>query len=490
MKTARLVLVASLALSVLPLHAFAGGFEIPGWGSRAMSRGAAFSVLADDLTAVQYNPGGLTRQSGTQILINHNTMWMPASFTRTISNIDDTLGVKPDGNPDPLAPASNQKEVFALGGALMLASDFGLEDWNFALSVSGPNSFGGRSFPVQGGQRYMLTETELLLIYYGASIAYGKKDSFGIGLTAAYVDVPLAKFSMVVDGTPNADAAPTPYYNDYDMENTLDLTDHASWTLIVGGWWRIIPELEVGLSGRVVPINLNLKGDVKLREITGQPITAVDKITPENIQAQLDMVMPPTLNTGLRYRHLSHDREVFDIEVNYVYEAWSMLKAYDVSVTGIVHIDPLLDVPNFSEKVSAVTIDKRWKDTHSVRLGGTWNAIEDTLSVSMGGFWESAAVPLNYSNLDFLSFQRFGVGGGFRYSFYGVDLNVAYMFVHQEDRTVDENYGKVFQVRPLKPCSAPENCGELTGVPANAGKFESAYHQLNVSMALHFDQWF
>jgi hypothetical protein len=479
MKIGRLVLLPTLMLLCLPLHARAGGFEIPGWGSRAMSRGSAFAVLADDLTAVQYNPGGLSRQSGTHILLNHNTMWMPATFTRAPSVMDLKGGATPDGT-NPLAPASNQNELFALGGALMLSSDLGSEDWHFALSISGPNSFGGRKFPVQGGQRYMLTETELLLIYYGASAAYGKKDSYGIGLTAAYVDVPISKFSMVVDGTP-APGQPTPYYNHYDQENTLDLTDHLSWTLIAGAWWRIVPELEVGISGRLVPINLDLKGDVKLQDIPGQVIPA--KVTGQNLKAELDLIMPPTLNAGFRYRHLSESREVFDIELNYVYEAWSMLKAYDVSVSGSVNIGAPI---NSDIDVQSLTIDKRWKDTHSVRLGGTWNAVEDVFSVSMGGFWESAAVPLNYTNIDFMSFQRMGLGGGFRWSFSGVDLNVAYMFVHQEDRTVTEKNGKVFQVRPLFPCSEGNNCAGLTGVPANAGKLESAYHQLNASVGYHF----
>ena len=84
MKFGRLMLLPTLMLLCLPSHAYAGGFEIPGWGSRAMSRGSAFTVLADDLTAVQYNPGGLSRQSGMNILLNHNTMWMPTTFIRAI----------------------------------------------------------------------------------------------------------------------------------------------------------------------------------------------------------------------------------------------------------------------------------------------------------------------------------------------------------------------------------------------------------------------
>ena len=87
------------------------------------------------------------------------------------------------------------------------------------------------------------------------------------------MDVPVSKFSLVVDGTP-APGKPTPYYNPYDEENTLDLTDHLSWTLIAGAWMRIVPELEIGISGRVVPINLDLKGPITLQSIPGQDLPA------------------------------------------------------------------------------------------------------------------------------------------------------------------------------------------------------------------------
>ncbi|MFT7623889.1 MAG: hypothetical protein ACI9WU_003074, partial [Myxococcota bacterium] len=129
-----------------------------------------------------------------------------------------------------------------------------------------------------------------------------------------------------------------------------------------------------------------------------------------------------------------------------------------------------------------------WKDTHSVRLGGTVNAVEDTFWVSLGGFWESGAAPNNYSNLDFPSFDRFGFGGGIRLKGYGLDLNIGVLHVIQETRDVEELFAKQFQVRPISPC--PENCDEIIGVPVNAGKFESSITQFSMSLGMHFDEWF
>jgi long-subunit fatty acid transport protein len=323
-----------------------------------------------------------------------------------------------------------------------------------------------------------------LLIYYSLGVAYGKDDKYGFGLTAQYVDVPVSKFGLIVDSA--AAGKPTPYYNTYDLESTLDLKDHASWTVLMGGWWRVSDSFDLGISGRVVPVNINLKGKVSLDKVNAE---FPGDLTLTGGDAALDIVMPMTTRAGVRYRHLSEGgRELFDIELDYVYEGWSSIEDYNVKLTGNVNLSSVHDEGELGESLKDLVLGKKWRDTHSVRLGGTWNAVPDSFSVSLGGYWESGAVPNNYSNLDFLSFERFGMGSGIRISGAGLDFNLSYLFVMQEDRVVDEKYGKVFQARPLAPC--PEKCGGLTGVPANAGKIESAYHQVNLGLVMHFDQWF
>jgi hypothetical protein len=63
-------------------------------------------------------------------------------------------------------------------------------------------------------------------------------------------------------------------------------------------------------------------------------------------------------------------------------------------------------------------------------------------------------------------------------------LTVGYMHIFQEDREVTEVAGKALQQRPLSPC--PEGCGGLTGVPANAGVFESSYDVLGLGLDVDF----
>ena len=484
MKVFRIALLALLFVGLTQAPVFAAGFELPGFGSRSMGRGAAFVALANDPTAMFHNPGGLSKLVGTQLMINHNLVWAPITFTRAKSLM---AGADAADEETALQPVSNGEELFPLNGSLFVVSDFGLDDWTFGLGVFGPNAVGKRSFPINGGQRYMLTRTEMLEIYYSLAVAYGKKDKYGFGITAQYVDVPLSKFSLVVDSTPGGQ--PSPYYNAFDLESTLDLSDRSSWTLLMGGWWRVSQALDLGVSGRVVPINLNLKGKVQLSKVSENfPGT----LTLLGGDAAMDITMPVTARLGARYRHITDGgQELFDLEIDYVYEAWSSIEDYEVKLDGSLNLGEPTHGPvetDPGEALQDLTLGKKWRDTHSIRVGGIYNVIPSTLGLSLGGFWESGAVPNNYSNLDFLSFDRIGMGSGVQYSGNGFDLNLSFLYVMQEDRTVDERYGKVFQARPLAPC--PEQCDGLTGVPANAGKIESDYYQLNMGLVMHFDQWF
>lgn len=484
MKTGRATLAASVVLAFIAQDARAGGFEIPGFGSRGMGRGAAFAVLADDLSALLINPGGLSRQKGTTLQLNHNLIWHHAEFTRvaTLMNDDFDAASRP---ADPLATVENGKTLFPLGAMLGLASDFGLEDWVFALHISGPNAVGVVDYPTHGGQRYMLTSMEMLLIYYTAAAAWGKEDTFGIGVALSYAHLPVSNFGLIVDG---GGGEPKPYFSNFDLDSTLELADQTGFTATVGGWWRVIPQLEVALAARIVPVYLNPEGTVELTVPQGQSFPG--EIELRGGTAALEITLPIVVRTGLRYRHLGKgDREIFDIELDFVYEAWSSIESYDIDLEGdaIVTLETGGEKSEVTTPLSDLKIEKRWRDTYSVRLGGTWNAVEDLFSLSLGGFWESGAVPNNYSNLDFTSFDRYGVGGGIRFTFYGIDLNVAYLHVFQEERDVTEEFGKVFQARPLSPC--PSNCSGLDGVPANAGHFKTSYDMLNMSLTLHFDQW-
>jgi long-chain fatty acid transport protein len=465
-----------VAATLAPANTYAAGFEIPGLNAFALGRGTAFAVRADDPSAIAYNPGALSRQRGNAVLYTHTLIHSRESFTRAPTLVDQSKSVpESDWPADPLAKSENDKPLFALGASVFATSDFGLDGWTFGVGVYGPSAAGNKSFDVNGGQRYQLTDFEALMIYYSLAVAYGG-DNWGVGATLQYASMPQTRMELVVDAA-TSNTPFNPYFASNDVVAFIDLKDPFAFSAIVGGWFRPIPSLEVALSGRVMPVTFDTSGDFGIYNTPSQSTFTDAQLAVENSGARMRLSLPPTATLGLRYMHLdANGEELFDIEANLVYEAWSVIERFDVRLDGTIKL--FVDAP-----APDVVIEKRWRDTLSARLGGTFNAVPGLLGLSLGGYYEQGATPNGYEYLDFMSFDRFGVGAGVRLSFSGLDVNVAYNRVFQEDREVDERFAKVYQQRPLDPC--PDQCGGgagYPGVPSNAGLFESGYNLVALSL--------
>lgn len=473
----------ALGLLTISGQAVASGLEIPEQGARSVARGGAWVAKASDASAAIHNPGALVLIDGLDILYSHNLIWHHATFTRSPSQLPDN---SPFPEQDPFAPVENETPFFGLGASFSAA--YGFDDWTVGISAYGPNSTGALKYPVTGGQRYMLTELEALMFYTGASVAWGGKD-FGIGTTIQLAWMPSMRYSLVVDGVPPAanDARVpetlSPYASDWDVEATLAVDADPVPTAIVGAWWRPRHDLEIGLSGRVIPIVFEAKGDIELANVPGQAVYNETQLAVTDSSAALDVPLPLTARLGMRYVYREAGAEVFDIELDVVWEGWSAIDAFDADLEGRINLAG-------GAPVEDVSIQKRWRDTFSVRLGGTYAVLPGNLALSAGAYVEQGASHPRYTHLDFLTTDRLGLGAGFEVVLLDdpdglqLDLIAAYNHVFQEDRTVREQDGKVIQQRPIAQC--PESCAGYTGVVANAGTFESSFDQVSFAINARF----
>jgi len=462
---AGLVAVAGLAVGALagaPTRARAGGFEIPDRGARALGRGGATVASVDDPTAVHYNPGALARQRGTRFLYNHSLVFHDARFQR--APLSDAWG-EDAGTTFP--EARNDRSLFPLGLFAALTTDFGLEHWTFGASVYGPHGVARHDYPEYGPQSFMISDMDVLMAYYGLTAAWSLRDVFGIGVTAQYVDLIRMRYSLVVDATFTPGLDPVPSADRTQITAELDLKDRTGGTAIVGLWGRPHPRVELGLAGRVVPVVLRAEGTMAV----DQPTLITD-----DIRVSFPFTLPATVRGGVRYLHDTGTRTWFDLELAAQWENWSTFDAYDIEIDGRIS----------GQDVDDFRLDKQWRDTVSLRLGGDVHVIPDHLTLRAGGYWESATVPNAYSHLDFPAFMRVGLGGGLSVGGRGVYGTVGYLHVFQPPREVSELDGKTFQQRPLRPC--PDRCGGVSGVPANAGTFTSRYDILNLGIELRFGE--
>jgi long-subunit fatty acid transport protein len=228
-----------------------------------------------------------------------------------------------------------------------------------------------------------------------------------------------------------------------------------------------IDHFELGASFRI-PFEANTKGSASMSlppSMSGMEIEATG--------ASLKTRMPPSLRTGLRWFFGPREDEKGDVEVDFVWEGWSVVKNF---------------FSTFSTNLGTLTFDvpHYYKDTYSVRAGGAYNLKlgrlkDQRLALRAGFFWESAAAPMQYTRLDFDAFDRFGATVGAGYTWRGITFNLAFAYIYMPTRNVTDS-----KVTPIYPPEFAPPAG--TEAIIGNGKFESRMWVLSLGAAVSFNE--
>jgi long-subunit fatty acid transport protein len=489
-RTRRSLLLFQVLLSVSVARlAHAGGYYSGTQGARAGGRAGAFTAKADDLSAVIFNPAGLAHIETNLLQLSNRFSYNEVEFTRA-STLD--WGNLQDGAAPPVdfATARNQQPWQLLDPLLGAASKFGLQDWAFSLVVFAPAGASRAAFPVEGGQRYLMVSREAIILNYSATAAYKYQDKWGLGASLQWIHVPRLRYSLVIDAN-QFRARANPVSSELDMHATTTGSDPFTLNAVLGAWYRPVPSLELGISGQVIPSQIQttstlaidpvrpeVTGDVQLRR-GDQPANDV----------RVTLPLPVTARAGIRYRKLDGKNERFDVELDVAYEAWSRVKRFSLDSNGIQAslLGQVLDV-------GAIEIEKHWRDTMSVSLGGDFALVPNLCTLRAGLFYESAVAPRAYANVDFVGGQQLGGAVGASLQLAKVELALAYEYRVQPSFTVSEEDARVYQEVPGSQCRAPftdpNTCEEhYLGQPApavNAGKYAAYSHAASVEALYRF----
>ena len=489
-----------LAFAVLlsPCPARGGGFDVTVLGARGIGRAGAITASVDDLSALEHNPAALARIRGTRSLLAVSPILSQMKYRRApIYDWSRATSSKPPPAVH-YEEIENELRVFPMAGALFgVGSDLGISDWVFAVGVHGPNAVGHTRYPEDGPQRYQMIERDILLASYSLAAAWSRYDWLGIGLSLHWIDVARNRLVMVVD----ADSVTSGVYPDaspYDLEVTLDTADRASFSATLGAWLRPIPCIEIAVAGRVLPTPIETEGKIELQGrgdlLHGKHFSTWSaqgqEMVPDD-RARLSFDYPTTARAGLRYLHRDGDRLLFDLELDLIWEGWSTMEGYRIDLPTMAKVDELgMEVP-----LQGIALDRNWQDVWGVRLGGELNLIDRVLWLRGGAFYETGAVPHDYSYLDFLSFDRLGLGMGLSVAYSGVRVDLAYLHVFNEPRAVSEAEGKMYQQRPASPCRAPytgKACDPhyqgQPGAVGNAGTYLSGYDVFGLGLELNWSE--
>jgi long-chain fatty acid transport protein len=469
--------------------AWAAGVEMGEQGAQATGRAGAFTVKADDLSAISFNPAGLARLRGTRLYLNDRITISDIEFrrARTLDWSEALAGV-------PLMVdfphVSNERPVFPLGLMAVVSSDFGWKSFTLAAGVFAPPGAGGASYPKNGPQKYMLTDWEINLLYYTLAAGWQVTDWFGVGASLQWVDIPRMQLTMVVDGNVTP-LAVNPKESMFDFAVRIRGEDHALFNAILGAWLRIAPRWEIAAAAQLLPMSPHIKGHMSVEPM--QMNLAEDDIALTKNGVPDDRVtfrfdLPMKVRGGVRYRYPAQGPELFDVELDVQYERWSVMDRF--------RLEANLTAELMGNRIDLGQIDitKHWRDTVAVRLGGDVRVIPERLWLRSGVFYETPAVRPAYAYLDFLSFQRVGLSAGATYRWHFLDLSASYTAVLQSILTLREDQARIYQQVPGSPCKPPytdpQSCDEhylgTPGVPVNAGTYRAYYHLFNLGIAATF----
>lgn len=477
-------LVLTLIAVCLPRHGIGAGFEYGPQGFHAVGRGGAFTAKADDPSAFYWNPSKLSLLRGTYLHYSHNFPQENLTFRRFPQENTAT------GRVFHFCPASEQLGFYPLNASFAITSDFGLEDFTFGLGIVGPSAIGKARFDdpeASGATRYSFLDMDITMMFITASGAWkyrhSGRDWFGFGVSLQYAMIPYLNYSLVVIGPAGPVNQNGPANTPVDLRARLKMKDLAGFTAIVGAFVRPVGNLEFAISSRVLPIRYNPSGDVWVEGVEGRHMIFTG-LKPVPVPASLHFTYPATVQLGLRYWFERSGREVGDVEVDFVWENWSQLKSFDIDFhKEKVEIEQLGYVARFKK----IVLPRNYKDTYSVRVGGEWNAVQKWLTVRAGGWWESAAQPNDFTNLDFPSWNRFGLAFGLSSEWRGIEIGLAYAHIFQQDRTVCPANAKIYQQVMQADGSVLTYEGRSPPYAVNAGKYSGSLDVLTIGLNIAFE---
>ncbi|MCP4606102.1 MAG: hypothetical protein GY847_37255 [Proteobacteria bacterium] len=510
------LLISGLVTSIA-ITASAGGIFIPDLGTVALGRGGAFVAKADDLTAMHYNPAGLSKSKGVNVLLGASLFDGNVDFLRMGTDQaadylliepqpDESLLIQIDNpgvdwsNADsqlyeapPFKSVSQETPIAVTAASLIVnwGDPFSIEGLSFAIGLLTPSANPKSKYPNDGPQRYSVREMNNMVLYpcMGVSFAFNRYIQIGAVFLSGMASVkkdfasrlqPAPRVTVLADGTFITDD----YHNEDaggDANFHISVKDWFMPTGTIGILSNPFDWLEIGATVKL-PVHMEAKGTVDFTA----PETDLSNAQLIKDGVTVKQHFPWIISAGVRYIH-----RLFDVEADFVWENWATYKemgsdnrsSVDLYGSGLPKDE--LDMPDLN-------IPKNWKDTYSVRLGGDVQVWPENITVRLGGYYQSDAHQDNHDtfSVDFPNAQQFGTGLGLTWhAFDFIDISGAYLHAFQKQVLVKEGIvqqpGRPFEELP-DPENPEENLQLMVGNVINNGQYDVNYNIFALSLEAHF----
>ncbi len=426
-----------LALLVCPLAASASGLYVPTVGVRASAMGGAFVGLADDYSAVHYNPAGIYQIRGFQATASLQDAVLLASREGTLR----FGGASGSAQPvvDALEATSEVNHYFVPGvyiymDAGSIADKFGICAYTLAdygVEWDGDKLYDDiinryNTLPDDpAGYRQVMGDPpdfESRVTGYVVSPVLAKRlsDKLSVGVTGHLL---VASLDLRDGGWFEISDEDSSKLYPYQTEEALTGTGYGA---TIGALYHVHPQISVGLTVRT-PMTVTLEGDIEV----DSPLAAA---VSERQSEDLDFTFPLWAAGGFAYRDFLFDGLTVTADVEWT--QWSEVTGFtrNLSTALPVYVEVLTDLD--------------WEDALGVHVGADYRLSRSTSIMFGYSSVEGLSTPETF---DFVMPQQahstFSFGFQQRQDRWTLDLGLVYYIgdtvnVAYEPRTGDYSQGK------------------------------------------------
>lgn len=307
----------------------------------------AFVAQADSVSAVHFNPAGLTQLKGNYIRVGNTTQAPRNSHTSTSGN-----------------ESQMQRQLFFIPN-LYFASDFGLENWRFGLGVTSPYGL-GTDWADDSFSRFQATESNTEFYQINPTVAYKVNDKLSVGVGIDYTKSYVSKHKRVNDTTG---------LGDFHLKGSDD-----GWGYNVGVLLKPWDRHSIGLSYRS-KIELTYKGHASLTNLDSGIYAA---LFPDTYITGLEskLTLPRSLAAGYAFK----PDEKWTIEVDCEWTDWTSVREDFVKWTDET-ISLRLDVLNADNPAA-----KDWHASLAYGIGAKYE-VNDKLTLRGGYLFVETPIP-------------------------------------------------------------------------------------------------
>lgn len=409
----------------LSTNIFASGFQINEHGSKAMGMGGAFAGLANDPSAIYFNPAGITQLTGTHLLGGTTLIFPTSTFRGPSPSITEYKQESQAFTPIHFDVTHQFNDKLFLG--------FGVGN-NYGLGTKWDKDWVGK---------YMAVETEIKTFFFNLVASYQiiPEISVGFGYVFTYGDVLIGRSQNL-----------SPFSGDAYIELSGNGTGSG---FTAGVLVQPTKALSIGLSYRS-QVTVEFEGDAAVTNAPSQ----FDKLIPKGaITAPL--TTPENITLGIAIKPLKD----FTFTADYQYVGWDSYDKLEVEFQD----NAFADANGNLRTISSV---RNYDNSFIARVGANYQ-YSNVLDFTAGFLYDSNPVSDERLDPTLPDSDRLGLSVGFGYKLTNnLSVEAGYLFLRFKERNITNS---------LESYSGIEN----SIAPLN-GVYNSVAHLTSITLSYNF----